>query len=131
MNKTPTFNDFWRIYPLKKGKEDAEKKAWNRLTAAEKRKAVAAVPLYIQDCQRNGIDRYKYPQGWLNGKRWRDYEEEPKVSGFRFQVSNSKGRDAIAGQQTKEQCQEEVPATAAAKTATSGPATLPDGMEKW
>ena len=81
MNKTPTFDDFWRIYPLKKGKEDA-KKAWNRLTAAEKRKAIAAAPLYIDDCRRSDIDRYKYPQGWLNGKRWKDYEDELTSTGI-------------------------------------------------
>ena len=26
MKRTPTFDDFWRVYPLKKGKEDTEKK---------------------------------------------------------------------------------------------------------
>ena len=120
MNKTPTFDDFWRIYPLKKGKEDAEKKAWNRLTAAEKRKAVAAVPLYIQDCQRNGIDRYKYPQGWLNGKRWRDYEDELIGTGIDTTPSPTP-----------------LPADGAAIPLSSkggagvGSVTIPDGMDKW
>lgn len=114
MNKTPTFDDFWRVYPLKKGKEDAEKKAWNRLTAAEKRKAVAAVPLYIQDCQRNGIDRYKYPQGWLNGKRWQDYEDELTDAGIDTTPSPT-------------------PSTPLPSMGDEGvqTATLPDGMEKW
>ena len=120
MNKTPTFDDFWRAYPLKKGKEDAEKKAWNRLTAAEKRKAVAAVPLYIQDCQRNGIDRYKYPQGWLNGKRWRDYEDELTDNGI----------DTIPSPTP-------LPADGGTTSLSSkggagvGSVTIPDGMDKW
>ena len=106
MKKTPTFDDFWRVYPLKKGKEDAEKKAWNRLTAAEKRKAVAAVPLYIQDCLQNGIDRYKYPQGWLNGKRWKDYENEQAGTGI----------DSTPSLTKREQSPTPLPA---------------DGMDKW
>ena len=118
MNKTPTFDDFWRIYPLKKGKEDAEKKAWNRLTAAEKRKAVAAVPLYIDDCRRSGINRYKYPQGWLNGKRWRDYEDQTADTGIDF---------------THPPLPDDGTATPFPSSggAGVGSATLPEGMDKW
>lgn len=74
MNKAPEFKDFWKVYPRKRGKEDAER-AWKRLTAREKQKALAALPAYIADYQQNNIS-FKYPQGWLNGKRWKDYEEE-------------------------------------------------------
>lgn len=76
MNKTPTFEDFWKAYPRKRGKDEA-KRVWNRMTAREKQSALAAIPSYIDDYQKNGIP-FKYPQGWLNGKRWKDYEEEPQ-----------------------------------------------------
>ena len=117
MNKTPTFDDFWRIYPLKKGKEDA-KKAWNRLTAAEKRKAIAAVPLYIDDCRRSDIDRYKYPQGWLNGKRWQDYEDK---------LTDAK----ITNTPTPLPADNTATPLPSKGGAGAGLATIPDGMDKW
>jgi len=70
MKKTPTFDEFWQSYPLHRGRKEAER-AWNRLTAAEKHLAVAALPAYTSDCQKHGI-AYKYAQGWLNGQRWED-----------------------------------------------------------
>ena len=67
---TPSFDDFWRAYPLHRDKLSAER-AWKRLTAEQKRLALAALPAYAADCQRHGI-AYKYAQGWLNGHRWED-----------------------------------------------------------
>ena len=128
MKNTPTFDDFWRIYPLKKGKEDA-KKAWNRLTAAEKRKAVAAVPLYIDDCRRSGIDRYKYPQGWLNGKRWQDYEDE--LTGTVIEATPSPSPLPADGNETVTNCHAFNKILPSSRGAGVQTATLPDGMEKW
>lgn len=71
--KKPTaadFDAFWKAYPLHRGKQEAER-AWKRLTAAQKEKAIAALPAYTADCQKHGI-AYKYAQGWLNGHRWED-----------------------------------------------------------
>lgn len=70
MSKAPTFDDFWLAYPLHKGKKPAER-AWNRLTAGERRKALAALAAYRDECQQRGI-AYKYAQGWLNDRRWED-----------------------------------------------------------
>lgn len=75
MNNTPTFDEFWRAYPLHKGKKPAER-AWNRLTAGDKRRAIAALSAYRTECQQKGIS-YKYAQGWLNDRRW---EDEPDNS---------------------------------------------------
>lgn len=129
MNKTPTFDDFWRVYPLKKGKEDAEKKAWNRLTAAEKRKAVAAVPLYIDDCRRSGIDRYKYPQGWLNGKRWQDYEDE--LTGTVIEATPSPSPLPADGNETVTNCHAFNKILPSSRGAGVQSVTPPNGMEKW
>lgn len=67
---TPSFESFWRAYPLHRGKLEAER-AWKRLTAEQKQLAIAALPAYTADCQQHGI-AYKYAQGWLNGHRWED-----------------------------------------------------------
>ena len=71
MNKTPTFNDFWRAYPLHVSKKRAES-AWNRLTARDKRLAIAAIPSYVAYIQTMPTPSYRNPQGWLNDRRWED-----------------------------------------------------------
>ena len=74
-SKAPTFDDFWRAYPLHKGKRDAEK-AWNRLSAGDKQKALAGIHRYREYIEQTGVS-IKYPQGWLNGHRWEDEYDEP------------------------------------------------------
>lgn len=76
-SKAPEFKDFWRAYPLHRGKVDAEK-AWARLSATDKSKALAALPRYREYIRQTGIN-IKYPQGWLNGHRWEDeYDDEER-----------------------------------------------------
>lgn len=70
MNNAPTFQQFWDAYGLKRDRFAAER-AWNRLSAADKRKAIRAVPDYNADCTRRGINRM-YAQGYLNHRRWED-----------------------------------------------------------
>jgi hypothetical protein len=70
-NKAPTFADFWQAYPLHVSKKRAEG-AWNRLTAKEKRLAIAAIPAYVAYIQTMPAPSYKTPQGWLNDRRWED-----------------------------------------------------------
>ena len=73
--KTPEFSDFWKAFPLHKGKVEAQR-AWNRLSAGDKQKALAAIPRYRVYCEQTGTN-IKYPQGWLNGHRWEDeYEDD-------------------------------------------------------
>lgn len=74
MSKAPSFDDFWRAYPLHKAKVQAER-AWNRLTARDKQKALASLPVYRKYCLQKGI-AYKYAQGWLNDRRWEDEYED-------------------------------------------------------
>lgn len=81
MNKAPTFQQFWNAYALKRDRIAAER-AWNKLSAADKRKAIAAIPDYKADCQQRGVNRM-YAQGYLNHRRWEDEfsaEESDKVS---------------------------------------------------
>jgi hypothetical protein len=75
-SKAPEFKDFWEAYPLHKAKQEAER-AWGRLSVSDRKAALAALPSYRESCQRTGV-AYKYPQGWLNGRRWEDeYEDAP------------------------------------------------------
>ena len=129
MNKTPTFDDFWRAYPLHVSKKRAEG-AWNRLTARDKRLAIAAIPAYVAYIQTMPTPSYKTPQGWLNDRRWEDElgESQTPVSGPKVQVSGK-----ASGTKTEQPAQP-TPETCNLKPETSGFAerpAFPDGMDKW
>lgn len=70
MKNTPTFQNFWDAYDLKRDRLRAER-AWNRLSANDKRDAVARIAAYREDCDRRGVSRM-YAQGYLNNRRWED-----------------------------------------------------------
>lgn len=113
---TPDFEDFWAQYPVHKDRKRAEQ-AWQRLTAGDRRAAIAALPGYIADCQQNGI-QYKYAQGWLNGRRWEDEVEEPQVSSAKFQVTSKPTGDNDLKPETL-------------KLEPEDAATPPSGIELW
>lgn len=76
MNKAPTFQQFWNAYALKRDRIAAER-AWNKLSAKDKRKAIEAIPAYNADCSRQGISRM-YAQGYLSHRRFEDdFSEDP------------------------------------------------------
>lgn len=78
MNKAPDFQQFWNAYALKRDRIAAER-AWNKLPAKDKRKAIEAVPAYNADCARRGISRM-YAQGYLSHRRFEDdFSEDPDV----------------------------------------------------
>lgn len=66
----PTFQDFWDAYAYKRDRMAAER-AWNRLSARDKRDAFAGIAAYSNDCQRRGVSRM-YGQGYLTHRRWED-----------------------------------------------------------
>lgn len=70
MNQAPTFQQFWDAYGLKRDRIAAER-AWSRLTAKDKRKAIRAIDDYTADCARRGISRM-YAQGYLSHRRFED-----------------------------------------------------------
>ena len=70
MNKAPDFQQFWNAYALKRDRIAAER-AWNKLPAKDKRKAIEAIPAYNADCARQGISRM-YAQGYLSHRRFED-----------------------------------------------------------
>ena len=78
MNKAPDFQQFWNAYALKRDRFAAER-AWNKLSAKDKRKAIEAIPAYNADCARQGISRM-YAQGYLSHRRFEDdFSEDPDV----------------------------------------------------
>jgi hypothetical protein len=74
--KSDGFEDFWKVYPQKSGKEDAQK-AWRKaITIAPAETIIAAAVRYAEWLNSGGPGEFrpqvKFPQGWLNGKRWED-----------------------------------------------------------
>lgn len=70
------FDEFWKHYPLKKGKEPARKafiKA--RKSAVPLEKLISGADQYALEVRGLEPSKIKYPQGWLTDKRWQDYEE--------------------------------------------------------
>ena len=72
------FSEFYKAYPRKVARMDAEK-AWKKMTPAEREAAVTALPLHLAYWK--AIEQEKeyivYPATWLNGKRWEDELEMP------------------------------------------------------
>ena len=73
------FEDFWKLYPKKKGKESA-KKAWEKLNPSDE--LVETILSAVQkqasssDWTKDGGQFIPYPATWLNGHRWEDEEVE-------------------------------------------------------
>ena len=67
---TPTFEQFWNLYGLKRDKVAAER-AWKRLSAKDRCAAVEGIKPYRQDCADHNR-MMMYPQGYLNHRRWED-----------------------------------------------------------
>lgn len=70
---TPTFDDFWMLYPRRCAKKAAER-MWEKATPANRRKAMLALPAHIkywslkcEDCT-----TIPHPATWINGERWND-----------------------------------------------------------
>ncbi len=67
----PGFDEFWEVFPLKKGKGAAEK-AWAKaVKKAEPSVIIDGARRYAEDPKRDPSFT-KYPQGWLNDERWGD-----------------------------------------------------------
>ncbi len=84
--KEISFEQFWKLYPRKESKGNAEK-AFNRLNRKDKLDAYNALPENIK----HWTNRYKqeewsfkqqfipYPSTYLNGRRWEDELYTPDV----------------------------------------------------
>ena len=64
------FEEFWKLYPIKIGKKDSEKK-WNNLKDQDREKIMATLPAYIKFEQFPGWN-HPQPTTYLNQERWND-----------------------------------------------------------
>lgn len=78
-NTVPDFKAFWDAYGLKRDRIAAER-AWNRLSASDRRAAVAGIGAYREDCRRRGVSMM-YGQGYLSHRRWEDEPDGPSPTG--------------------------------------------------
>lgn len=72
------FDQFWLRYPRKVSKETS-RRAWAKLTPAERSAAVASLNLHVAQWTASGTEKQfiPHPSTWLNAKRWED--ELPSV----------------------------------------------------
>lgn len=79
---TQNFGRFWKAYPRKLAKGDAEK-AWNALkpddTLAEQILKAVAAAQKSEDWRKDGGKFIPYPATWLRAKRWLDESGAPTV----------------------------------------------------
>lgn len=76
-NRYCSFDDFWKLYPKKVGKAQAEK-AWNKLKVDEPLFEAMKKAIECQKRSKQWKDKQyiPYPATWLNGRRWEDELED-------------------------------------------------------
>ncbi|MDD2054948.1 phage replication protein [Pseudomonas putida] len=96
------FPKFWKLYPNKKGKANAEK-AWKKLKVTDELFTLIASGLAKQvvcaEWTKDGGQFIPHPATWLNGKRWED-EVKSASNVHQFPPSRHNGfadRDYTAG----------------------------------
>lgn len=95
-NKSAAFDQFWELYPKKKGKEPARKAfAKLDLTEALLEEILTAVKAQkeTRDWQKEGGQFIPYPATWLNQRRWEDEAEEQLSALERWAMSYDSKRD--------------------------------------
>lgn len=77
LTPAPGFDEFWAAYPKKEGKKEAIE-VWNGMTRVDREAATVAAPMYAAAMAGKDRDYIKFPQGWLNARRFED-EVAPAV----------------------------------------------------
>jgi hypothetical protein len=70
------FNQFWAIYPRKKGKGQARKAFEKALLKTDLETILAGVEAYVENEDMYDPQFIAHPTTWLNGERWDDEHEE-------------------------------------------------------
>jgi predicted transcriptional regulator len=78
--KSDGFDDFWKVYPSKKGKDEAQA-AWAKAIKRAPPEIIIAAAKRYADWLNGGRPgefrpNVKFAQGWLNASRWKDYPAE-------------------------------------------------------
>ena len=75
------FNEFWAVYPRKKGKGQARRAFEKALEKTDLETILAGVAAYVANEDLDDPQFIAHPSTWLNGERWEDeYEEIRSVS---------------------------------------------------
>lgn len=76
-----SFDAWWSLYPKKVARAEA-KKAWSRMSDADRAAAMEALPAHVRYWDAVGTERHymPHPATWLNGRRWEDELEMPEVA---------------------------------------------------
>jgi hypothetical protein len=74
------FNDFYKLYPKKVARKDAEK-AWNKLTYEQQTQALTAITNHVAYWNATNTEKafIPHPSTWLNGFRFEDEIEMPEA----------------------------------------------------
>lgn len=80
-NNGPDFDaDFWPLYPKGRGSKADAKKLWNKLSAQDRRDAIASIPRFQAGRDwREGF--HKAPEVWLRGRMWENPPEPSRANG--------------------------------------------------
>jgi len=73
------FNEFWAVYPRKKGKGQARRAFEKALEKTDLETIIAGVEAYIEHEDMSDPQFVAHPSTWLNGERWEDEHVEAKV----------------------------------------------------
>lgn len=73
------FNDFWAVYPRKKGKGQARKAFEKALEKTDLETIIAGVHAYMEHEDMSDPQFIAHPTTWLNGERWDDEHVEARV----------------------------------------------------
>jgi len=74
------FNQFWAVYPRKKGKGQARKAFEKALLKTDLETILAGVEAYVENEDMHDPQFVAHPTTWLNGERWEDEFEEVTVT---------------------------------------------------
>jgi hypothetical protein len=90
------FNDFYKFYPKKVARKDAEK-AWNKLTFEQQTQALTAITQHIAYWQATETEKtfIPHPASWLNGHRFEDEIELPELKKVKVDKSWMFSNDGI------------------------------------
>lgn len=72
MSPDDWFGEFWKVYPLKRGIDDARRNFKKALSRAAPQEIIEGARRYAQEVAGKDKQFIKYPQGWLSGGRWAD-----------------------------------------------------------
>ena len=93
---TPEFLDWYRRYPVSKGRKDGFKAWWKAVRQISVEDLNAATDRYAAWVEAGGVSDKQfvpYPATWLNGERWDDDLPDPRAAS---RPSNSRSSNSLA-----------------------------------